>query len=44
MTLETFFSEVKDSLAMKENVYIRGFGSFIAKKRAKKNRKKYQAE
>jgi DNA-binding protein HU-beta len=36
MTLETFFSEVKDSLANKENVYIRGFGSFIAKKRAKK--------
>jgi DNA-binding protein HU-beta len=36
MTLETFFSEVKDSLAKKENVYIRGFGSFIAKKRAKK--------
>ena len=36
MTLETFFSEVKESLAKKENVYIRGFGSFIAKKRAKK--------
>ena len=36
MTLETFFSEVKDSLSSKENVYIRGFGSFIAKKRAKK--------
>lgn len=36
MTLENFFSEVKDSLANKENVYIRGFGSFIAKKRAKK--------
>ena len=36
MTLETFFSEVKDSLANKENVYIRGFGSFVAKKRAKK--------
>ena len=36
MTLETFFSEVKESLGQKENVYIRGFGSFIAKKRAKK--------
>lgn len=36
MTLENFFSEVKESLANKENVYIRGFGSFIAKKRAKK--------
>ncbi|MCH2023057.1 MAG: integration host factor subunit beta [Saprospiraceae bacterium] len=36
MTLETFFSEVKDSISKKENVYIRGFGSFVAKKRAKK--------
>jgi DNA-binding protein HU-beta len=36
MTLETFFSEVKDSISNKENVYIRGFGSFIAKKRAQK--------
>lgn len=36
MTLESFFTEVKESLAAKENVYIRGFGSFIAKKRAKK--------
>ena len=36
VTLETFFTEVKDSLAEGENVYIRGFGSFIVKKRAKK--------
>lgn len=36
MTLESFFTEVKESLANKENVYIRGFGSFIAKKRAEK--------
>ena len=46
MTLETFFSEVKESLGNKENVYIRGFGSFIAKKRARKigrNIKKNQA-
>lgn len=35
-TLENFFIEVKDSLSSKENVYIRGFGSFVAKKRAKK--------
>jgi DNA-binding protein HU-beta len=34
--LETFFKEVKGSLADGENVYIRGFGSFIIKKRAKK--------
>jgi len=36
VTLESFFSEVKDSLAEGENVYVRGFGSFIIKKRAKK--------
>lgn len=36
VSLETFFKEVKDSLAEGENVYIRGFGSFIIKKRAKK--------
>lgn len=36
VSLETFFKEVKDSLAGSENVYIRGFGSFIIKKRAKK--------
>ena len=36
VTLETFFKEVKGSLAEGENVYIRGFGSFIMKKRAKK--------
>ncbi|MEM1327808.1 MAG: HU family DNA-binding protein [Bacteroidota bacterium] len=36
VTLEALFAEVKDSLAEGENVYIRGFGSFIIKKRAKK--------
>lgn len=36
VTLEAFFKEVKDSLAEGENVYIRGFGSFVTKKRAKK--------
>jgi len=36
VTLETFFKEVKGSLAEGENVYIRGFGSFVVKKRAKK--------
>ena len=36
VALESFFSEVKDTLADGENVYIRGFGSFIIKKRAKK--------
>lgn len=36
VAMEAFFTEVKDSLAEGENVYIRGFGSFIVKKRAKK--------
>ncbi|MEM6319809.1 MAG: HU family DNA-binding protein, partial [Bacteroidota bacterium] len=36
VTLESFFKEVKDNLTEGENVYIRGFGSFIVKKRAKK--------
>lgn len=36
VALEMFFKEVKNSLADGENVYIRGFGSFVIKKRAKK--------
>ncbi len=36
VSLESFFKEVKGSLSEGENVYIRGFGSFIVKKRAKK--------
>lgn len=36
VSLETFFKEVKTSLSAGENVYVRGFGSFIIKKRAKK--------
>jgi len=36
VTLETFFKEVKSALADGENVYIRGFGSFVIKRRAKK--------
>lgn len=36
VTLEMFFKEVKNSLSDGENVYIRGFGSFVIKKRAKK--------
>ena len=36
VTLETFFKEVKYSLSDGQNVYVRGFGSFIVKKRAKK--------
>ncbi|MGB3547778.1 MAG: HU family DNA-binding protein [Saprospiraceae bacterium] len=36
VSLESFFKEVKGSLSDGENVYIRGFGSFVVKKRAKK--------
>ena len=36
VTLGTFFKEVKTSLSEGENVYSRGFGSYVIKKRAKK--------
>ena len=36
ITLEAFFKEVKDSVKVGENVYVRGFGSFVAKRRAAK--------
>ena len=35
-TVEAFMETVKVSLTNEENVYLRGFGSFIVKKRAKK--------
>jgi len=35
-TVEAFFTVVKNTLANGENIYVRGFGSFINKKRAKK--------
>ena len=34
--VEAFMDTVKDSMIKKNNVYLRGFGSFIIKKRAKK--------
>lgn len=34
--IEQFMTVVKDSLAHGENVYLRGFGSFIVKQRAEK--------
>ena len=36
ITVEAFMNEVKGSLENGENVYLRGFGSFIIKERAKK--------
>jgi DNA-binding protein HU-beta len=35
-TVEAFMETVKDSLVSNQNVYLRGFGSFIVKKRAQK--------
>ncbi len=34
--VESFMEVVKDSLGNNENVYLRGFGSFIVKQRAEK--------
>lgn len=35
-TVEAFMKSVKNSLGAGDNVYLRGFGSFIVKKRAEK--------
>ena len=35
-SVEAFMETVKSSLTKNENVYLRGFGSFIVKKRAQK--------
>lgn len=36
VTLEELFKEIKTTMQNGENVYVRGFGSFVIKKRAKK--------
>lgn len=35
-TVEAFMDNIKDALKSNKNVYLRGFGSFIVKKRAEK--------
>ena len=35
-TVETFMDVVKESMTKGENIYLRGFGSFIIKERAEK--------
>jgi len=35
-TMEAFFTVVKNSMSEGNNIYVRGFGSFVNKKRAKK--------
>lgn len=37
-TVEAFFKVIKTSMIGGENVYVRGFGSFVVKKRAQKLR------
>jgi DNA-binding protein HU-beta len=36
VTVETLIKEIKENIAKGENIYVRGFGSFITKKRAAK--------
>src|SRR6266516_1831525 len=36
VTVETIIKEIKENISKGENIYIRGFGSFITKKRAAK--------
>jgi DNA-binding protein HU-beta len=36
VSVEAFFKEIKDTMAVGENIYIRGFGSFIRKTRKAK--------
>lgn len=35
-TVEAFFKVIKNNMIAGENVYVRGFGSFVVKKRAQK--------
>ena len=35
-SVEAFFTVVKNTMSNGENIYVRGFGSFVNKKRAKK--------
>jgi len=43
-TVESFMNEVKTSLSDGENVYLRGFGSFIVKERAEKTGRNISAK
>ena len=36
VSVEAFFSVVKDNMESGNNIYVRGFGSFVNKKRARK--------
>lgn len=43
-TLESFFETVKDTLSANDAVYVRGFGSFVNKKRAAKKARNISAK
>ena len=43
-TVEALFSVIKGSMSEGENIYVRGFGSFINKKESEKNCAKYFKE
>lgn len=43
-TVESFMEVVKDSLSSGENVYLRGFGSFIIKTRSQKTARNISAK
>ena len=36
LTVEVLFKTIKNAMAARENIYFRGFGSFVNKKRARK--------
>jgi len=42
--VQAFMKSVKESLAQGEPVYLRGFGSFIVKRRAQKDSSQYYRE
>jgi len=42
--VEAFMNNIKASMADGKNVYLRGFGSFVVKERAQKNRSQYLKE
>jgi DNA-binding protein HU-beta len=44
ITLEAFFKEVKNQVKTGENVYVRGFGSFVNKHRAAKKARNISAK
>lgn len=42
--VETFFDVIKDAMEQGNNIYMRGFGSFVNKKRARKTARNIKAD